>query len=464
MRSSDRWRLRDGEEARFAADGSGSAEIRSRGFLPLRPRSEARHHARPAFPGTAVVLREKTYEVLSESELGAAGQVAYRLRPWPEGEVVRDRVVYGLSFVRRVLAERERSRLRERVRPLRWLLYPLVGLLPEEEQERACERLGLYAVTATLVSGLAEGAAVLLALALLLRSSESAGAILLLTSLPGLVLLALPGLGRAFAAAFLREAGGSAPVALAYGALRGLGALRERQVSGFVPLTRRDFWERLARADSVETASDGALVYRGLLAHLTWTGSQRLPAGDDFWNVSASPAELDRGRLVFAYRLTPLAEAVPGEGGPQQPAATAYGDEVLGGVRIEWDSWNRGFSWLTTLLAAEIQERAFAHRGGPGAARRATLLSAGATALLGCYGLSLLPGGPAADPLAPLVLVAALALLADGLQRWAAARAGRYAPSLFRFLLPAGLLRPERVAYRAHKEAERAALRQVAGA
>jgi hypothetical protein len=462
VRASDRWQLSGGEEARFAPDDGGAAEIRSRGFLPLRPRTEARHHARPAFCGTAVVLGKTTYEVLSESEPDRAGQVGYRLRPWPEGEVVRDRVVYGLSFVRRVLAERERSRLRERVRPLRWLLYPLVGLLPEEEQERACERLGLYAVTATLVSGLTESAAVLLALALWLRSSESAGAILLLTSLPGLVLFALPGLGRAFAAALLRETGGSAPVALAYGALRGLGALRERHGSGFVPLTRRDFWERLARADTVQRASDGSLVYRGLLAHLTWTGSHRLQAGDDFWSVSVLPPELDCGRLLYAYRLAPLGEEGPD--GPQRPAATAYADEVLGGVRVEWDSWNRGFSWLTTLLGAEVQERAFVHRGGPAAARGAVILSAGATALLGCYGLSFLPGGPAADPLAPFVLVVGLVLVADGLQRWAAARAERYAPSLLRFLLPADLLRPERVAYRAHREAERAALRQTAGA
>ncbi len=254
--ASERWRAGDGEEARLTPGRPGLAEIWSRGFLPLRPRGETRHHARPGFPGTAVMLGETTYEVLSEVEL-AAGPVVYRLRAWPEGEVVRDRVLYGAAFVGRVLAERERERWRQKARPFRWLLYPLVGLLPEEEQERACDRLGLYAPTATLISGLAEGLCVLSALALLIRSNEPATAILLVASLPGLVLLVLPGLGRAFAAAFLGETGGSAPVTFVYGLLRQLGALRERLDAGFVPLTRRDFWERLARPDVVEETSPG---------------------------------------------------------------------------------------------------------------------------------------------------------------------------------------------------------------
>lgn len=455
MRSSDRWRLTDGEEVRFAPDGS--AEVRSQGFLPLRPRSEARHHARPAFPGTALVLAQVTYEVLAEVE-GSGAEVCYRLRPWPAGEVVRDRVVYGLSFVRRILAERDRSRFRERVRPFRALLYPFVGLLPEEEQERACDRLGLYAVTATLVSGLAEALTVIVLLALLIRGSGPAGAILLVTSLPGLVLFAMPGLGRAFGAAFLRETGGSAPFVFVKNALRALGAWRERQGAGLVPLTRRDFWDRLRRGDQVTAEGDGSYVCRGLLAHLSWDGTHRVQTGEEFWAATPLPPELDRGRLVFAYRLEPLRERTAGEAAPEPPAPTAYTDEVLGGVRLEWDSWNHAFSWLTSLLAAEVQERAFAHRGGPRAARSATLVSAGAAAIIGGYGLSFLPRGPAADPLAPLVLLVGLTLVADAIRRWAAIRSERYAPSLFRFLVPADLLRPERVAYRAHKEAEREAL------
>jgi hypothetical protein len=63
-------------------------------------RSEGSHRLRPDFPGTAVVLGDSTYEVLSETELPEDGLVVYRMRPWPEGEVIRDRVVYGPAFVR----------------------------------------------------------------------------------------------------------------------------------------------------------------------------------------------------------------------------------------------------------------------------------------------------------------------------------------------------------------------------
>ena len=74
-----RWRLGDGEEARLTPGTAYAAEIRSRGPLPLRARREALHHARPAFPGTAVVLGEATYEVVAEEE-AADGGVLYRLR------------------------------------------------------------------------------------------------------------------------------------------------------------------------------------------------------------------------------------------------------------------------------------------------------------------------------------------------------------------------------------------------
>jgi hypothetical protein len=260
-----RWRVGDGEEARLTPGAAAAAEVWSRGFLPLRVRAEGSHRLRPAFPGTAVVLGDTTYEVLTETELPEDGLVVYRLRAWPDGEVVRDRVVYGRALVRAAEAERERARLRERARPWRFLLYPVVGLLPEEEQVRLCDRLGLYAVTATLVSGLVESLGALLVLLLLAHGVEGGGAIMLVVSLPGLVLLVLPGLGRAFGAVLLGETGGSAPVTLALDMLRARGARPERPDRGFVPLTRSAFWERLSRPDDVETSSDGTLVFRGLL-------------------------------------------------------------------------------------------------------------------------------------------------------------------------------------------------------
>jgi hypothetical protein len=448
-----RWRVADGEEARLTPGAAADAEVWSRGFLPLRARSEGSYRLRPPFPGTAVVLGDSTYEVLSETELPEDGLVVYRLRPWPDGEVVRDRVVYGSAFVRAAEAERERARVRERAQPWRLALYPVVGLLPEEEQERLCDRLGLYAVTATLVSGLVESLGALVLLLLFAKASEGGRAIQLLTALPGLVLLVLPGLGRAFGALFLRETGGSAPVVFAFETLRALGTLRERRDRSFVPLTRAAFWERLSRPDAVEAAPDGTLVFRGLLPHLTWGRGRRLSVGRDFWSVVPEPPALDRGRLVYSYRLEPL-----GEPAPVPPPADAYAEEVLAQVRREWDALNAGFAWLTGMLATDVQARAFDHRGGPAAARRATLATAVGGAVLGLYLLSLLPGGPAADPLAPFVAALAAALLADAVRRMSATRHGRYAPSLFRILLPSDGLCPERVAWHAHREAERQAL------
>src|SRR5512141_2709292 len=115
-------RIADGEEARVASAMPAEAVVWSRGRLPLRTRTPARHHARPGFPGTAVVIRDETFEVLSETELPEDGLVLYRLRAWPEGEVIRDRVVYGATLVRAAQQERERERVRARVRPWRFLL------------------------------------------------------------------------------------------------------------------------------------------------------------------------------------------------------------------------------------------------------------------------------------------------------------------------------------------------------
>ena len=453
-----RWRAGDGEEARLPPGAAAAAEIRSRGFLPLRVRSPGAYRLRPAFPGTAVVLGEATYEVLSETELPEEGLVVYRLREWPEGEVVRDRVVYGPAFVQAAERERERARVREKVRPWRFLLYPLVGLLPEEEQERLSDRLGLYAVTATLVSGLLESAVMLALLMAALRRSDPGAAIAMLLALPGLFLLVLPGLGRAFSALFLRETGGSAPVVLAFETLKALGARRKRHDRSFVPLTREAFWERLARPDAVETLPDGTLVFRGVLPHLTWTGSRRIAAGSDYWSVEPQPPVFHRGRLLYASLLVPLGDPPgAGEAAPSAPPPTAYAEEVLVEVRLEWDALNEGFAWLTSMLEADVQARAFDHRGGPSAARRATLATAIAGGILGLYVLRFLPGPPG-DPLAPYLGGLAVALLADMVLRVRATGRGQYAPSLFRWLLPSSALRPERLAYHAHRDAEREAL------
>ena len=434
----------------------------SRGFLPLRVRSEGSYRLRPAFPGTAVVLGADTYEVLSETELPEDGLVVYRLRGWPEGEVIRDRVVYGPAFVRAAEAERESARVRRRARPWRFLLYPVVGLLPEEEQERLCDRLGLYAVTATLVSGLVESLGVLVA-AGALRADRRRGPEPSWRSRPS---------PASSCSCFPASAGRSAPSSCARPAarrrspssstrLRALGALRERRDRSFVPLTRSAFWERLGRADEVEAAPDGTFVFRGLLPHLTWGGGRRLFVGHDFWSVAPEPPELSQGRLVYSYRVEPLGEpAAPGEPELGAPPADAYAEEVLAQVRREWDALNEGFAWLTCMLPADVQARAFDHRGGPRAARRPTVATALAVGILGAYVLSFLPGPPG-DPLGPFLGGLAIGLVIDAVRRIRVTCRGHYAPSLFRFLLPSDSLRPERLAWHAHRDAEREALAPI---
>lgn len=433
------------------------AEIRSRGALPLRARREALHHARPAFSGTAVVLGERTFEVLSEDAAGEDGGTVYRLRAWPDGEVHRDRVVYGPAFVQGVEAERQGARLRAAVRPWRFVLYPLVGMLPEEQQVGVCDRLGLYSVTATLVSGLTESASVLCLLVLAVRVVDRGGAIALVLGSPGLVVFVLPGFGRAFSALFLRETGGSPFVELALHLFRAAGT-PPRRWQGAGPLTRAEFWRRLSLPDERLPCGDGSVLMKGALPHLGWNVSRRLEVGDELWRIEPLSPQREGTRLVYPYRLVPLAEE-PLPGAPERmlPSPLAYADEVWRGVRCEWDSFNFAFSWFTSLLDRDVQARAFHHRGGPAAVRRATLGTAAGGAATGLYLLSFLPG-PSGDPLAPLAALAGLLLLLDTGLRIRSARAGRYAPSLFRWLLPSHVLRPERLAYHAHRDAERDAL------
>ena len=452
-------RIAEGEEARVLSGPPPTAEVWSRGRLPLRERAAALHHARPEFPGTAVVIGETTFEVLSETELPEDGLFVYRLRAWPDGEVTRDRVVYGMGFVRVAQDERQRDRVRARVRPWRHFLYPIVGALPEEQQERVCERLGLYSVTATLVSGLCESLGVLALVSLAARRADPGLQVVLVVTAPALMLVILPGLSRAAGAALFRETAGSPVLGPLVGALGAFRDARPWHEPAALLLTRRTFWERLARPDRVERRG-ATRLFRGTLPHVSWTKNRTLMAGPGYWRVEPEAPLLEQGRVVYEYVVEPLGEPAEGEGSPQ-PQPTAYADEVLEGVRRDWDDFNAGFGWLTTFFPADLQARAFGHRGGPKAAAGPTRLTAVVESALGLYLLSFLPGGPAADPVAPAVLVLGLTAAADGVLRLVAARRGRYAPSLLRFVLPVHLLRPERRPYEEHRAAEREALRTL---
>jgi len=60
--------------------------------------------------------------------------------------------------------------------------------------------------------------------------------------------------------------------------------------------------------------------------------------------------------------------------------------------------------------------------------------------------------------MAPLLALLAVTMVVDAGSRIRASGRGRYAPSLLRWFLPSDVLRPERLAYHAHRDAERAAL------
>jgi hypothetical protein len=259
-------------------------------------------HLRAAFPGSAVVLGEETYEVVSETETNEG--VVYGLRAWPEGEVARARMVYGPRLVHAARAERDRAAAQARARPYRLLLYPLVGLLPEEAQERWADRLGLYAVKATLVSGAAEVVVLLAVIWAIARAADEGLRLVLVLGSPVFLFLALTGFGRAFSAAAFRETRGEYLIEAVYAGWETLRREARAHDPTLVPMTREAFWARLEEPDRVTREKDGALLFQGLLPHLSWHAGHHVRAGEDFWLVERLPPALVRGRLVFGYRLT----------------------------------------------------------------------------------------------------------------------------------------------------------------
>jgi len=448
----------EGEWAVLTPDGPRAAEIRSRGYLPLRVRDPGEPYRRPAFPGTSVLLGEQTFEVVAERS--SAEGVVYLLEAWPEGEVARHRVAYGVPFVRAVLAERERDATHARLRPYRFVLYPLVGLLPEAEQERWSDRLGLYAVRATIVSGLCEAGLYLLLVWAISRGADAGLRVAIVLLAPPLALFALLGLSRAFTAAAFRETSGQLLVELALDAVRSLRDAVAPADSTLVPLTRAAFWSRLATPDRVTRDPDGSCTFQGLLPHLHWRAGHNVRAGDDYWRVEPLDPVLDRKRIVYSYRLSPATGDEPATG-LAPPGTLAYAEEVLAGVRREWDDLLTGFSWLASLLPEDVQRRAFGPRGGPAAVLWPTLVTAVAGFVFAAYVFA--QPTVSGDPIGPWLRVLGAALVVDGVVRIGRARRGAYAPSIFSFALPSGSLRPERVAYQAHRDAERATLLRLRG-
>jgi hypothetical protein len=439
--------LLEGEQARVTPEGPSAAVIVSRGFLPLRVRTEAGGvHHRPAFPGTAVFLEGRHYEVVGE-EL-EDDRVLYRLEPWPSDSILRGTVAYGPEWLGPILEERRRAGLRARVRPYARFLYPLVGLLPEDAQLRSCDRLGLDPAMATFSSGIVEAVALVALARILVWRAPQAAAAVLFGFTPWLATAAL----RALGGLVFREVAGSLLFSVA--ARLGIGAAQvaRRADAEIPPLTRDAFWARLAIPDRVRREADGSYLVRSTLAHLSWTPSGRVRFEDEWWLAEALPAAVAGGRLVFSYRLTALAAAGRGGAPPAPPDVTAYACEVWDQVGGDWRDLRRaGFGWLVSLAPREVQARATRDERGPASLRVAAVASALGEGLAAVW-FALGPGAANA--------AFAIVLAGDGLNRLRLALAGGFAPSLFGPLF-ADYLRPERTAYHAHRDAERRALREA---
>jgi hypothetical protein len=448
------WRIDDGEEARLTPEGPTAAAIVSRGALPLRVRDDGAAYRRAPFPGSAVLLGEDCFEVVGE-EIGD-GSAIYRLEPWPADHVRRAPVAYGPELVHAAQEERRRADVRRRARLFQPLLYPLVGWLPEDRQVRACDRFGLDPVMATFASG---GMEMLLACALfkVIRRdvASTGGAFALITGAAAYAYVFIfPAVARMVFSLVFREVAGSWLVNLGFRLAEALRLTAARFDETVVPVTREAFWARLSLADRHQKEEDGSILVRGLLPHLSWEKDHRVRAGDDHWMVARLPPVMDKRRLTYRYQLTPLAEA------SAPPRPTAYAEEVWEGVAREWGDLLGPFSWLVSMLPSAVQVRAVGRRGGPAALRKPAIVTALVTVAialrLGVAGLQ-----PGAIGFVDAML--RFGVLADGLVRLGLVAQGRYAPSVFGLLI-SDYLRPERLPYHAHRDAERAALQEIATA
>ncbi|MDH3814691.1 MAG: hypothetical protein OEV48_09400 [Acidobacteriota bacterium] len=110
--------------------------------------------ARGQVPGTAVVWREGSFEVVARSEVGRGDR--WTLRGWDEASAMR--VVFTLTRESiREIADQAASETRgARTRKSTVLLLPLLGLAPSELQKRWADGWGLNAERATQISAVSE--------------------------------------------------------------------------------------------------------------------------------------------------------------------------------------------------------------------------------------------------------------------------------------------------------------------
>ena len=440
-----RWRVDAGEEARLTPEGPTAAVIDSLGSLPLRPRSEnegARH--RPIFPGTCVLLGGARFEVLEELPLETGFR--YLLDPWPPEFIFRDAFEYGPALVRAAQREREHAVFSENAAIYSWAFLPLFGLLPEPRQIQACSRYDLDPKAATLAGAIFEG---LLALGALLLFQRANPAIAIASIAPLTLALFGPALARGLASLAWGEVGGSALLGAAFDLTLSWTHATHRFDPMVLPVTREAFWARLSLPDRQKTDASGALVAYSVLPHLSWSkGKGRLQIGPDYWSVAVLAPTLQNGRLTYAYELQAEGEAEEGAPAPRPPDVRHYQKEVSNGIARQWDDLHRSAPWLPPLLPRVVQERAYRARGGAAAARRFTVITAAAEALLALWFFF---GAGFFNFASGMLLVGEA-----GYRLWLTLN-DEFAPSLFGWAI-ADYLPPERAAYTAHRDAERAAL------
>lgn len=452
MQAQTQWSVAPGEMARLMPEGEYAAEIFSAGDLPLRlPTGRSGNHMHPAFPGSPVLLGEQTFEVV-HAETISGGSLRYGLNPWNEDLIYRRRITYGHAWLSPILAWRQRLARREAVRPWSWLLYPLVGNLPEDLQIAACWQLNLHPRLASISGALLEGFFYLLVYG---QIRGTMGQYAALFFLPLFVLFLVPVMFRLFWGVLFGEISGAMPLNALYEAGQDLVPFARSLSDGPRPLSRRQFWRECQRPDIVENHPGGGVLVLSALPHLSWQERKRHRQGHTEYVVTTLDPQVDGQRIWFAYQATPLQNKVYGDRVEQDPLSpTAYIDELKAEVDLLWEKSRKFFPGLVSLLPAEVQTRALGS-DGPRGIRSAALRTAMLTLVVGC-GMGF--GLPVWLPAWELALVLlALPFWLEGSFRLLQTFRGKFAPSLLGFLI-SDRMAAEHLPFEKHYRAAEAAL------
>jgi hypothetical protein len=128
-------------------DGNGVVVLSEALDLGWRPREGAR-------PGSAVVWRETGFQVASMEPWRRGAR--WILEPWSDHDVMRVVLPLDEASVRAAAERAARDRAEQRLRPVMWLLMPVLGFAAASWQRRWRDEWGFPAAKATVASGLGE--------------------------------------------------------------------------------------------------------------------------------------------------------------------------------------------------------------------------------------------------------------------------------------------------------------------